>query len=62
MLEVDSVAEERFVPENPFVTEMDYFASCIEKKVEPDPGGENSLKNLRLMEEVFEKASVLPVS
>jgi predicted dehydrogenase len=56
MLEVDTQTEEKFPPENPFIAELEYFARCIEHKEKPFPDAENSLKNLRLLEEVFAKA------
>lgn len=57
LLKGDVLREERFPPENPYITELDYFARCIERKEQPIPGGENSLKNLRLVEEVFARAT-----
>ncbi|MBM2840779.1 MAG: Gfo/Idh/MocA family oxidoreductase, partial [Bacteroidetes bacterium] len=61
MLDVDTLVEEKFPPENPFVAELEYFAQCIERNEQPFPDGENSLRNLRLMEEVFAKGSELTV-
>jgi xylose dehydrogenase (NAD/NADP) len=62
-LKGDVLREERFPPENPYITELEYFARCIEHKERPFPDGENSLKNLRLVEDVFDKATknVLPI-
>jgi predicted dehydrogenase len=53
----DSLREERFPPENPYITELEYFARCIERKERPHPDAENSRKNIRLVEEVFAKAT-----
>jgi len=31
---------------------MEYFARCITRKEQPQPSGENSLQNMRLLEEI----------
>lgn len=56
MLDVDSLNEERFPPENPFAAELEYFARCIERNEQPVCNGENSLSNLMLLEDVFKNA------
>jgi D-xylose 1-dehydrogenase (NADP+, D-xylono-1,5-lactone-forming) len=53
LLEGDKLREERFGPENPYVAELDYFADGIKRKSAPQPDGENSLKNLQIIEAVF---------
>ncbi len=57
LLKDDVLKEERFPAENPYITELEYFAGCIERKECPFPDGENSVKNLRLVEEVFARAT-----
>jgi D-xylose 1-dehydrogenase (NADP+, D-xylono-1,5-lactone-forming) len=53
LLEGDRRHEERFPAENPYKLEMEYFARCIEKGERPLPGGENSLGNIRIVEEIL---------
>jgi len=53
----DKRYEERFPPENPYVKELEYFAGCIEQGEKPFLDGENSLQNLRLIKEIFERAN-----
>jgi predicted dehydrogenase len=55
----DELIEERFPPENPYVNELEYFASCIESGERPSPGGENSLRNLLMVEEIFSRAALV---
>jgi D-xylose 1-dehydrogenase (NADP+, D-xylono-1,5-lactone-forming) len=54
-LKGDVLREERFPAENPYITELEYFARCIEHTERPFPDAENSLKNIRLIEQVFAK-------
>lgn len=56
LLKGDVLREERFPPENPYIAELEYFAGCIERKERPFPDGENGLRNLLLLEEVFARA------
>ena len=49
----DQSLEERFPPENPYISELEYFARCIEEKQRPFPDGENSLRNIGILEEVL---------
>ena len=53
----DQFLEERFPPENPYTSELEYFALCIEEKRKPFPDGENSLKNIGMLEEVFARGN-----
>ena len=53
----DDLIEERFPPENPYIIELEYFARCVEGGEHPFPDGDNSVKNARLIEEVFEKGT-----
>jgi predicted dehydrogenase len=57
LLQGDVLREEKFPAENPYITELEYFARCIEHKERPFPDAENSLKNIRLVEQVFAKAT-----
>jgi predicted dehydrogenase len=52
VLHKDHRADEIFPPENPYVKELDYFAECVEQGREPETGGANALRNLRLIETV----------
>jgi D-xylose 1-dehydrogenase (NADP+, D-xylono-1,5-lactone-forming) len=54
LLEGDRRYDERFPPENPYVSELDYFARCIEQGEEPLPGATNSLRNIQVLEKIFE--------
>lgn len=53
VLDGDRRYEERFAPENPYRLEMEYFARCIERNEQPSAGGENSLRNVRIVEEIL---------
>lgn len=55
----NSRREEHFKPESPFKHEMEYFARCIERNEKPFLGGENSLKNMKLLDELFKKAEAI---
>jgi xylose dehydrogenase (NAD/NADP) len=48
----DQRTEELFPAENPYVAEMDRFAECIAGGLQPEPGGEGSLSNIRVLEEI----------
>lgn len=48
--------EEPFAAEMPYKWEMEYFARCIEQKEEPFLGPENSLNNMRMIDEIFRKS------
>jgi D-xylose 1-dehydrogenase (NADP+, D-xylono-1,5-lactone-forming) len=52
LFENDQRTEEVFPAENPYVAEMDHFAECIEKGIQPDSSGEGSLSNIRVLEEI----------
>jgi glucose-fructose oxidoreductase len=55
-LDGDRLIEERFPAENPYVAELEYFANCIERHERPHPDGENALRNLQVLEDVFGRA------
>lgn len=55
-LSKDTRQEESFPVENPYIAELDYFAECIVKGVQPEPGGEGSLANIRVLEEIRRSA------
>lgn len=55
----DESIEERFPPENPYINELEHFARCIETNERPFPDAENSLKNFRVLEEVFASATLV---
>jgi predicted dehydrogenase len=57
LLADNSLREEIFPAENPYVAELEYFADCITRNISPHPDGENSLQNLRVLEAVFARAS-----
>jgi len=59
LLHHDHYENEMFPAENPYVKEMDYFATCIAGGKEPETGGENALRNLRLVETVRESGRTL---
>ena len=44
---------EHFPSEDGYNAEVDYFAQCIERKEEPIPGMDNSLANMKILEEIF---------
>lgn len=48
----DQRTEEVFPAENPYVAEMEHFAQCIDKGTAPESGGEGSLSNIRVLEEI----------
>jgi len=52
----DTLIEEKFPPENPYISELEYFARCVEQHERPFLDGENSLKNLLLLEQIFASA------
>jgi predicted dehydrogenase len=52
----DTLIEEKFPPENPYITELEYFARCVERHEKPILDGENSLKNLLLFEQILTSA------
>lgn len=52
--------EEHFAPDTPYKREVEYFARCIERNEEPFLGGENSLKNVKLLDELFRRSRRLP--
>jgi len=52
LFENDQRTEEVFPAENPYVAEMDYFAECIAGGIQPESGGEGSLSNIRVLEEI----------
>lgn len=52
LFENDQRTEEIFPAENPYVAEMDHFAECIERGVQPESNGEGSLSNIRVLEEI----------
>jgi D-xylose 1-dehydrogenase (NADP+, D-xylono-1,5-lactone-forming) len=60
LLDGDRRYEERFAPENPYRLEMEYFARCVEKGEQPSVGGENSLRNIRIVEEILHHHAPLP--
>jgi predicted dehydrogenase len=59
LLHNDHREEQVFPAENPYVKEMDYFAECVESEQEPETGGENALRNVRLIEAVRELGHVI---
>ena len=54
--EGDARYEERFPPVNPYTMEMEYFSECIEGGRTPIMDGENSLRDLELLEEIFSRS------
>ncbi|MDH3252497.1 MAG: hypothetical protein OEM41_06860, partial [Ignavibacteria bacterium] len=52
----DRRAEETFPPENPYILELEYFAECIRHHRQPEPGIDNSIANLKIIEEIFASA------
>ncbi|MEK9137823.1 MAG: hypothetical protein AAB393_11925, partial [Bacteroidota bacterium] len=56
LIDGDKNIEERFAPENAYLAELEYFAQCVERGTQPHPDGENSLKNLQIVEDVFRRA------
>ena len=59
MLYHDHHTDEVFPAENPYLKELDHFAVCIETGREPETGGDNALRNLRLIEMVRERGQML---
>jgi D-xylose 1-dehydrogenase (NADP+, D-xylono-1,5-lactone-forming) len=55
LLHSDHRADETFPAENPYVKELDHFAVCCATGHEPETGGENALRNMRLIEAVRER-------
>jgi predicted dehydrogenase len=62
LLEGDKRMEEHFPAENSYILELEHFARCIEDRQEPLATGQNSLKNIRIMERVFANALHLRLS
>jgi predicted dehydrogenase len=58
LLHSDHRADETFPAENPYVKELDHFAVCIETGQEPETGGGNALRNMRLVEAVRERGQL----
>jgi predicted dehydrogenase len=48
--------EEEFEPSYPYRDELEYFAACIEGGGDPAPGARNSLRNARMLDELFRRA------
>jgi D-xylose 1-dehydrogenase (NADP+, D-xylono-1,5-lactone-forming) len=59
LFENDQRTEEVFPAENPYVAELDHFALCIEQGNPPESGGEASLSNIRVLEEIKRAAGYL---
>lgn len=51
--------EERFPAENPFKWEIEYVARCIKKNEQPFLGLENSLRNMKLLDELFKRSEAI---
>lgn len=61
LLEEENKYEEYFPPENPYAAEVEYFVRCIERGEEPFLGGDNSLRDMQLLENLLQKATPLRV-
>ncbi len=59
--EADRRYVERFPAVNPYRLEMEYFAECIEMGRAPFLDGENSLRNMELLEELFHRSVRLEI-
>lgn len=59
LLHHDHRADEIFPAENPYLKELEHFAVCIETGRDPETGGENALRNMRLIEMVKERGQML---
>jgi xylose dehydrogenase (NAD/NADP) len=55
--EGDKRYQETFVAENPYQSEMDYFAECIDAGRQPAVDSMNSARNIGLIEEIIRRAS-----
>jgi predicted dehydrogenase len=49
----DERYEEHFPAEDPYNAETEYFAKCVENKEEPFLGIENSIGNMKMLEEII---------
>jgi predicted dehydrogenase len=56
ILKEDRRYEEKFPPENPYRKEIEHFALCIQQREEPMVKSEDSLRNIRLIEEIMDRA------
>ncbi len=54
----DTRQVEDFPVENPYVAEVEHFAQCILHGTPPDPGGEGSLANIRVLEAIRQAAGM----
>ena len=59
ILNEDRRYEEKFPPENPYRKEMEHFALCIERNERPVVSPDESISNIRLIEEVFSRAVIV---
>jgi len=59
LLEGDRKYEESFEPENPYKTEIEYFARCITDGEEPFLGIGNTRANIEMLEQIFETGQPL---
>ena len=59
LLDGDKRYEERFPAENAYILELEHFARCIEKGEEPLVSPRSSLENIKMLEQVVEKAVYL---
>jgi xylose dehydrogenase (NAD/NADP) len=62
LLDGDKRYEEHFPAVNSYILELEHFARCIEKGEEPMVTPRVTLENIRLVEQVFKKAILLPRS
>jgi predicted dehydrogenase len=54
----DTRQVENFPVENPYAAEVEHFAQCILHGTAPDPGGEGSLANIRVLEAIRQAAGM----
>ncbi len=59
LLDGDRRYDEHFPAENPYESEVEYFAQCITENKRPFLDGENSIRNMQLIEQLFATATVL---
>jgi xylose dehydrogenase (NAD/NADP) len=56
LMEGDKASVERIPPQNPYRLELEYFADCVERGEEPEPGFTNARRNLSVLETIFRRA------
>ena len=52
----DQTSVERIPPQNPYRLELEYFAGCVARGEDPEPGFVNARRNIAVLEAIFRRA------